>query len=258
MMYFEKPTNFKILHNLIETTWQSQMKVGDSAFIVPDGTSDLIIKANDSSAGIFLCGVMTRPSRIQYDKNIKYFGIRFKPGVLGLFFNLGDINNQLLQVDSLFSNKNQIADFMQNPIENHHRIESLILEQMVKRVDETDLKVSRKKVHEYSQVQYGDVNFFANKMNLSRRQFSANFKKMYGYDPRYFSKIKKFNAFLKCASINHSASLSELAHLSGFYDQSDLCHTIKDISGLTPRDLISQVYNTNIEPDTNLITGGLK
>lgn len=255
-MYFEKATKCRLLKDLVETTWQSQMNAGDSAFVVPDGTSDIIIKANSTGASIFLCGVMTRPSHFRYDENKNYFGIRFKPGISSLFFSIADKNNQLIQLDKVFSKKNQIEDLMQSPVENHSLIEALIFEQLLKGVDEADLREKIKIVSEYSKIQYGDVNSHAIRMNISRRQFSANFKKYYGYDPRYFSKIKKFNAFLKRVSNNRKASLSELAFDCGFYDQSDLCHTIKEITGLTPRNLISQVYNTDIESEANLLSGG--
>ncbi len=245
-MYFEKATKTSHLKDLVETTWQSQLNAGDSAFVVPDGTCDIIIKANSSGASIFLCGVMTQPAHFHYDENKKYFGIRFKPGFSSLLFKFGDIKNQLIQLDETFSKKNQIEDLMQKPIENHFHIEDLIFDQLLKQVDEIDLREKIKIVSEYSKIQYGEVNAFANKLNISRRQFSANFKKYFGYDPRYFSKIKKFNEFLKRVSYNRNASLSELAIDCGFYDQSDLSHTIKEISGLTPKDLISQVYNTNI------------
>lgn len=245
-MYFEKATRLSLLKDVVETTWQSQMKTGDSAFVVPDGTSDIIIKANSSGASIVLCGVMTQPTHFQYDENKKYFGIRFKPGCSSLFFKFGDIRNQLIQLDDVFSKKNQIEDLMQAPIENHFQIEDLIFEQLLKGIDEFDFKEKIKIVSGYSKVQYGGVNAFSNGLNISRRQFSANFKKYFGYDPRYFSKIKKFNAFLKRVSNHNNASLSEIAIDCGFYDQSDLSHTIKEISGLTPKDLISQVYKTSI------------
>ena len=255
-MYFEKTTKFPLLKDLVETTWQSQMNVGDSAFVLPDGTSDIIIKANSNGASIFLCGVMTQPSHFHYDENKKYFGIRFRPGFSSLFFNMTDKKNQMILLDKVFSKKNQIEDLMQKPIENHSHIEDLIFEQLLKGVNEADLREKIKIVSEYSKIQYGEVNAQAIRMNISRRQFSSNFKKYFGYDPRYFSKIKKFNAFTKRISDNRKASLSELAIDCGFYDQSDLCHTIKEISGMTPLDLISQVYNTDVKSDVNLYSGG--
>ncbi len=245
-MYFEKASRFSPLKDLVETTWQSQIKAEDSAMVMPDGTSDIIIKATSSSANIFLCGVMTKSAHFQYHENRNYFGIRFKPGFSSLFFKYGDIRNQLVQLDENFQKKNQIEDLMQAPIENHSQIEALIFEQLMKKIDLTEFKEKIKIISEYSKVQYGEVNAFANGLNISRRQFSANFKKYFGYDPRYYSKIKKFNAFLKRVSNHRNISLSEIAIDCGFYDQSDLGHTIKEISGLTPKDIVSQVYNTNI------------
>ena len=243
-MYFEKATKTSLLKDLVETTWQSQMNAGDSAFVVPDGTSDIIIKANSSGASIFLCGVMTQPAHFHYDENKKYFGIRFKPGFSSLLFKFGDIKNQLIQLDETFSKKNQIEDLMEAQTDNHFKIEDLLCAELLKNVNESAFKEETKRIFEYSKVQYGDVNKFANSLNISRRQFSTNFKKYFGYDPRYYSKIKKFNHFLKLVLKNRNAPLSELAIDSGFYDQADLCHAIKEISGLTPKDLISQVYNS--------------
>jgi AraC-like DNA-binding protein len=246
-MYFENaPKTSSLLKDLVETTWQSQMNAGDSAFVVPDGTSDIIIKSNSSGASIFLCGVMTQPVHLHYADNIKYFGIRFKPGFSSLFFKFGDIKNQLIQLNEVFSKKRQIEDLMEEPIKNHSHIEHLIFEQLINRIDEADLREKIKIVSKYSEVQYGEVNTFANSLKISRRQFSTNFKNYFGYDPRYFSKIKKFNKFLKQVSNNRNASLSEISIDCGFYDQSDLNHIIKEISGLTPKKLISQVYNTDI------------
>ena len=100
-------------------------------------------------------------------------------------------------------------------------------------------------ITEYSKVQFGDVEIHSQKLGLSRRQFSRNFKSHFGYDPRYFSKIKKFNRFVELLREKQDSSLSELALECGLYDQSDLCHLVKDISGLTPQDLMSQLYKTS-------------
>lgn len=81
LMYFEKAPIYLNLANIVDTIWQSQMSAGDSAFIAPDGTSDIIIKVNSSGIGIFLCGVMTKSISFKVDENVNYFGIRFKPGV---------------------------------------------------------------------------------------------------------------------------------------------------------------------------------
>ena len=110
-MYFERHTKISPFNSVIQTTWQSQLNMGDSTIVLPDGTCDVIIKSNSSGASIFLCGVMTRPTSILSTENKKYFGVRFKPGFASLFFNFGDTRNHLIQLDRFFLNKNQIGGY---------------------------------------------------------------------------------------------------------------------------------------------------
>lgn len=244
LMYFEKAPIYLNLANIVDTIWQSQMSAGDSAFIAPDGTSDIIIKVNSSGIGIFLCGVMTKSISFKVDENVNYFGIRFKPGVLNLFLKIGHHNNQLISIDQFFSSRNQIEDLMSDQSKNFFKIEKLIFDELLKMIDEDEFRRKIQALNEYSKFQYGEVSVLAERMGISRRQYCNRFKQYFGYDPRFFLKLKKINDFLKNASLKMNSSLSELAQDSGFYDQSDLSHAVKEISGLTPKQLISQVYNT--------------
>lgn len=223
-MYSEHAIANPILKNSVDTVWQSQMAKGDSIFVVPDGTCDVIIKANSSKANIFLCDVMTETALIKSEENSKYFGLRFKPGCSSLFFNLKETQNQLIDINNLFHEKSFIEDLMENPTSNRKQIEDLIVEQLLKKVNQTDLKKKQVLIDQYSKIQYGQVDEFSKSLGLSRKRFSRHFKNYFGYDPRYFSKIKKFNQFVKVISEQPKSSLVDVA--------------------MTPKELMSQVYNT--------------
>lgn len=243
-MYLEKKIGHHILKDSVNAIWLSRMTAQDSTFVLPDGTSDIIIKATSSGAKIFLCGVMTETAQMTTTETKEYWALRFNPGYMSLFFKFDNIQNQLIEIDQLFSERLEIEDLMQDPIANSNRIETLVTNQLLKSIDEAEFKNKTKLIQQYSQVQFGRVDLFSKELGVSRRHFSRNFRKYFGYDPRYFSKIKRFNKFLEYTQNHKTQSLSNVALECGFYDQSDLNHTVKEVSGLSPKALMSQLYNT--------------
>lgn len=243
-MYLEKKIGHHILKDSVNAIWLSRMTAQDSTFVLPDGTSDIIIKATSSGAKIFLCGVMTETAQMTTTETKEYWALRFNPGYMSLFFKFDNIQNQLIEIDQLFSERLEIEDLMQDPIANSNRIETLVTNQLLKSNDEAEFKNKTKLIQQYSQVQFGRVDLFSKELGVSRRHFSRNFRKYFGYDPRYFSKIKRFNKFLEYTQNHKTQSLSNVALECGFYDQSDLNHTVKEVSGLSPKALMSQLYNT--------------
>lgn len=243
-MYLEKKIGHHVLKDSVNAIWLSRMTAQDSTFVLPDGTSDIIIKATSSGAKIFLCGVMTETAQMTTTETKEYWALRFNPGYMSLFFKFDNIQNQLIEIDQLFTDKSQIEDLMEDPIKNSSHIEALITNYLLRSIDETDFKSKTQLIQKYSQVQFGRVDLFSQELGISRRQFSRNFRKYFGYDPRYFSKIKRFNTFLEYTQKHKMHSLSDLAIECGFYDQSDLNHTVKEVSGLSPKALMSQLYNT--------------
>lgn len=243
-MYSEKSINHHFLKDSTNAIWLSRMTAQDSAFIFPDGTSDIIIKATSTGAKIYLCGVMTEAVQMTTTETKDYWALRFNPGYMSLFFNFENTQNQLIEMDQLFAEKSQIEDLMEDPLKNSNRIETLVTHHLLKSIDETEFKNKAKLIQQYSKVQYGSVDLFSRELGISRRHFSRNFRKYFGYDPRYFSKIKRFNRFIERTQNHKTQSLSDLALECGFYDQSDLNHTVKEVSGLSPKALMSQMYNT--------------
>lgn len=81
------------------------------------------------------------------------------------------------------------------------------------------------------------IDFLASNACLSRKQFERKFLAYIGISPKQFLKIIRFQnvIFLKQSATN--ISLTELAYVAGYYDQSHFINEIKELTGQTPKKL---------------------
>jgi AraC-like DNA-binding protein len=74
----------------------------------------------------------------------------------------------------------------------------------------------------------------ANESYLSRRHFERKFIHYTGYSPKQFQRIARFNTVIKGFE-RPAASLTEMAHQCGYYDQSHFIHDFRLFSGYSPK-----------------------
>ena len=75
----------------------------------------------------------------------------------------------------------------------------------------------------------------------SQRTFQRMFKKNVGLSPRLFARVAKFNNSLQKLESSDFQSLTELAHQSGYADQSHFIRTFKEFTGLTPKEFLASM-----------------
>lgn len=86
------------------------------------------------------------------------------------------------------------------------------------------------------------VNDLSNKLGVNRRTLLRKFKKHLGYSiEEYISVIKFRRALDNFKAQKENLTLSRIAHSSSYYDQSDFTNNLKSRSGLTPKELFSQL-----------------
>lgn len=83
--------------------------------------------------------------------------------------------------------------------------------------------------------------------HISRRQLQRLFQNHFGYSPRFYAKVMRFNQLVN--SLHPAKSLIETALEHGYYDQAHMGREIKQLSGLTPSQLIHQSV-TNVQSPT--------
>lgn len=70
---------------------------------------------------------------------------------------------------------------------------------------------------------------------LARRQFERRFKECTGFPPALFVRMVRFQRSYRMLENGEAASLTEMAHACGYFDQSHFIRDFKRFSGMNPR-----------------------
>lgn len=244
-MYKERETSSQLLTISNQAIWHSSLPPKNKMLILPDSATDIIVKKKTSGIDICFCGAMTKAVVIENEEKIDYWGFRFKPGHGSQFFNFNmeETLNQLVEISQNFE-KNKIEDLMEFPEINSLKIEQEISTFLFKKINSNQYQENIKRINQLAAINFGEISKHAKQEKISRRQLSRIFKNFFGYSARDLSQTKKLNQFVNLSQQKNAVPLSDLAIASGYYDQADMTKSIKNLCGLTPKELMSQSYNT--------------
>jgi AraC-like DNA-binding protein len=80
------------------------------------------------------------------------------------------------------------------------------------------------------------IDHIVTQLGTSSRQAERNFKQNVGCSPKQFSRLLRFHASLKCATPFKKVSLTDVAYVSGYADQSHFIRDFKEFSGMSPKE----------------------
>jgi len=217
-----------------------------NSIIFPDASVDMVFKQRGSQMQILLCGVMNKPMTVRHKKGDRYYGVRFKPGYAWAYFDtaIDTTLNQKVILPHYFKQQQDIIEHLKNDAPSLSSFSQFIQMQLLQKVDMNKLKTLDAQAKILNDTANADVSSLAASLHLSRRHFSRCFKTMYGISPRDYSNIKRLNALRSLHSKLQDISLAEVALLLGYADQAHMNHSLKKLTGLTPKVLMSQSYNT--------------
>ncbi len=158
-----------------------------------------------------------------------------------MFFEtpMNKITNKILEFGDVAGKEiNDLDDKIQNALNNDQRIE-LIENYLIKRLIE-------KNKFDYRRISYAismanqkkgeiTVNELANYACLSPKQLERTFSSFVGLKPKQFLKTIRFQSALYYKQTRKINSLTELAHLCGYFDQSHFINDFKTFTGYTPK-----------------------
>lgn len=224
--------------------------------IVPNGLMELTIYLGEKPAVVdpektihentTLSGQLNKFYDLKIKGHLSLFSISFLPYGAMMFFNvpLNELYNKNIPLKLIVGNK--IISLEERLYETKsfegkvQLVESFLIAQLHKHHKSYELKRIYNTIFEINKY-HGllNVDTLAENACLGRKQFERTFLDHIGTTPKQFLKIVRFQNAIFQKQINNTLSLTELAHLCGYYDQAHMVNDFKSISGMTPKQYFS-------------------
>ena len=221
------------LSRYVECFWNLRAFEDEPAYpVLPDGCADIIFSRSAGAADLNVVGPMTSRREFHIPRGQELFGVRFRPGMWGLFVpaRWAELTDDIVQLDDTIdrggkrlledlSNGSSVQDmaatveaWLGSPREetNVHRIAEHIAQQ-------------------HGLVRIDDV---AHDAGVSPRQLLRLFVSQTGLTPKQLCRVLRFRHSLQ--RLRRSARGTRLALECGYYDQAHWINEFRDFSGYTP------------------------
>ena len=254
------------LNEFISLIWELEGKENYTESILPSGVVEIVFNLSAPMSAIFpdgskiekaprcfIQGIHSNIIQVKYKARHHLFGLRLKSyalkGLLGIIPS--EINNQAVDLslihskyDALwhqlndvntFSDRVKIVDkfFRPREINNCLRTQTLndlFFEDGSRLYGSLDYDISFGK----NDKAFESVEKLAQQVCFSSRHLNRKSKELFGLTAEDLIRYKKF---LRSVELIHGEkfSLSEIAHLAGFFDQSHFIRTFKSFTSMTPK-----------------------
>lgn len=232
------------LSGLVQCTWTR--KVGDlesqrEVRVVPDGCMDLLWMQDE----LLVAGPDTQAWLRRLPAGTTIAGLRFPPGVApGLLHVPADelLNSRIPVLECSAPWANRVAENLFNAPEAAAAIMQDAVKTMLQGDDGKHDPVVRHVVRTVSAAPCGmsmTVRDLADEIGLSERQLHRRCSHALGYGLKTFTRIVRFQRFMERVGQQSPPSLAWLAADSGYADQSHLSRDVRQLTGLTPSELLS-------------------
>ena len=203
--------------------------------ILPDACIDIVIDFINNT--ICFAGFSKETEDFQLNKNIDYMGVRLKPSIFYLLFNI--------ESDKIMDNQIQFSDIEKEISINkildlkntNERIEYLkhYLLQKTKEQKEIPFMKIVEKIYESPNEQ--SVTNIAKEFGYNERNLYRVFKRNFGVSPKVLLNILRLHLCLTLI-LENKMNLIDIALSCGFYDQSHFIKEIKRYTGISPLKII--------------------
>ena len=199
--------------------------------ILPDACIDIIIDFTNKT--IFFAGFSKETENFELNKNIDYMGVRLKPGVIYLLYNIPA--DKIMDKTIPFNDINKILN-LKNTKEKIEYLKNYFL-QKTKNQKEKPLVDIIEELYRNPKEQF--VNNIAKKFGYNERHLYRIFKINYGISPKVLLNILRLHLCLT-QMLEKKMNLIDIANSCGFYDQSHFIKEIKKYTGISPLKIIEE------------------
>lgn len=225
------------LSQVVDCFWQAEMHA-QTQLIVPDGCQDWVFERTGHATDAFLIGSMTEAQSVQAQGSKTFLGVRFRPGALSLLtaMPMQSLTNQRCDLNDLFPFSHSLKALFSAPeLDLPAFVERLSIE-LLNNVSRLTPDNHRRLTY-FAQATEGNIQQIADHLHISRRHFHRLFTHAFGYSPRFYGKVQRFNRLNE--RLQQGNALLEATLEAGYYDQAHMNRDVKQLTGLTPRDWLN-------------------
>ena len=203
--------------------------------ILPDACIDIVI--DFANKAICFAGFSKETEAFQLNKNIDYMGVRLKPSIFYLLFNIEA--DKIMDNEIPFDNIEKEVSLHKifNLKSTNERIEYLKVYLLQKTEDKIEMPFITMVEEIYNNPKDQNVIDIAKKLGYNERHLYRVFKVNFGVSPKVLLNILRLHLCLTLI-LEKNMNLVDIANLCGFYDQSHLIREIKRYTGISPLKII--------------------
>ncbi|CAM3880719.1 helix-turn-helix transcriptional regulator [Smaragdicoccus niigatensis] len=208
--------------------------------VFPDGCADII--ATDSS--VHIAGPMTVAESVDLGPRALVAGIRFRPGAASAALGVSAMTllNSNPPIGGLWGREGDRMTSRLTSVESARERLILLADAMIARLPEIDEPddiaiTAGQQLTRQPEIPIAEM---ASQLGLSERQLRRRISESVGYSPRTLARIMRFQRFLAARESSPDSAIADLAASAGYADQPHLTRECRELSGLTPAQLLNR------------------
>jgi AraC-like DNA-binding protein len=233
----------------VSTVWIQQVAADGPAYehrTVPNGAAEISYALG--SDAVTVAGPRRRPAVDRLAPGSTVVGIRFRPGVTPTIVGppTSELVDEHVELDRLWGGPaSGLAERLAeagSPDAAVRLLELEVARRSAEAIDRDPLVTAA--IHRLQPWRPDDVATWADGLYISTRQLRRRFVAALGFGPKALQRILRFQGFLALSQARHGngTSLARLATLAGYADQAHLTRESSDLTGLTPRTFLEEMW----------------
>ncbi|MFB6456850.1 DUF6597 domain-containing transcriptional factor [Chitinophaga sp. Hz27] len=218
--------------------------------LIPEGLPGLVFQENPSAfensdkqslPQTFIFGQATHYAELNASGTFRNIGVCFQPTALSSVFGIAasELTEKHIAVNDLI--KNTINDQLLNTPVLSQKI--AVLEQCFLQLTDGHHPENANIQHALLQLEQGKtLRQLQEALQISERSLERLFKHHVGISPKLYARICRFQATLKMLRNTRNTTLTEIAYLENYFDQSHFIRDFKFFAGTTPKAFLQNLH----------------
>ena len=227
------------LAELVACTWERAEgpEPGGAVRVLPDGCVDLVWSTR---GGLVLAGPDTGPVVYPVERDYAAAGLRLRPGVAGSVLGLpaSELRDERPELSALWGRDAARLEERIALADASHRRELLedAVRPLAREAQPDELVLAGLPLLGRRGTSVAEI---ARTLAISERALRRRFNDAIGYGPKRLDRIIRFRRLLSLTALRREGGLAAAAAELGYADQAHLTREVRELSGLTPVELLA-------------------